>query len=79
MDICSLLNIDLGDLNDSSFILKNDRLSMCNTIYIFLEFMYSICKRTKTYILMKTKYTFAQLHPPIKCTHATVFIQNMPF
>ena len=25
------------------------------------------------------KYTFTQLHPPIKCIHATEFIQNIGF
>ena len=29
MDISSLLKTDLGNLNDPSLILKNDRLSMC--------------------------------------------------
>ena len=38
MIISSLLNTELGDLNDSSLILKDDRLSMYYTIYIFLKF-----------------------------------------
>ena len=38
MDISSLLNTDLGNLNDSSLILKDDCPSMCNANYIFLKF-----------------------------------------
>ena len=49
MENSSLLNIDLGNSNDSMLILKNDRLSMYNTIYIFLKFKCPICKKTKTY------------------------------
>ena len=45
----SLLNTDLGNLNDSNLILKNDRLSIYNTIYIFLKFTCRISKKTKTY------------------------------
>ena len=45
MDISSLLNTDLGNLNESSLILKDDRLSMYNTIYIFLKFIWPICKK----------------------------------
>ena len=37
---------DLGNLNYSSLILKNDRLSLYNTIYIFLKFIRAICKWT---------------------------------
>ena len=47
MDISSLLNTDVGKLNDSSLILKNDRLSMYNTIYIFPKFTCSIGEKTK--------------------------------
>ena len=43
-DISRLLNTELGNLNDSSLILSNDRLSMYNTIYIFLKFACPICK-----------------------------------
>ena len=35
---------DLGKFNYSSLILKNDRLSLYNTIYIFLKFIRAICK-----------------------------------
>ena len=45
IDISSLLNADLGKLNDLSLILKDDRLSMYNTIYIFLKFTCPICKK----------------------------------
>ena len=45
MDISSLLNTDLGNLNESSLILKDDRLSMYNIIYIFLKFICPICKK----------------------------------
>ena len=45
MDISSLLSTDYGDLNYSSLISKNDRLSIYNTIYIFLKFIYPICKK----------------------------------
>ena len=39
MDISNLLNTDLGNINNSSLILKDDRLSLYNnTIYIFLKF-----------------------------------------
>ena len=57
MENSSLLNIDLGNSNDSMLILKNDRLSMYNTIYIFLKFKCPICKKTKTFpgIFKKTK------------------------
>ena len=57
MDVSNLLNTDLGNLNYPSLILKNDRLSMYNTIYIFLEFTFPFCKKLK-YILMKTKAFF---------------------
>ena len=36
MDIYSLLNTDLGNLNDLSLILQDNRLSMYDTIYISL-------------------------------------------
>ena len=58
MDISSLLNTDVGKLNDSSLILKNDRLSMYNTIYIFPKFTCIIGKKTKTYFRIKTKAFF---------------------
>ena len=35
---------DLGKFNYWSLILKNDRLSLYNTIYIFLKFIRAICK-----------------------------------
>ena len=38
VDISSLLNTDLCNLNESSLILYDDRLSTYNTIYIFLKF-----------------------------------------
>ena len=58
MDISSLLNTDLRNLNDKSLTLENDRLSMYNIIYIFLKFTCPIYVKTKTYILMKTKAFF---------------------
>ena len=58
MDISSLLNIGLANLDDSSLILKDDRLFMYNTIYIFLKFTCPIGKKTKTYFLLKTKPFF---------------------
>ena len=60
MDISSLLNTDLGNLNDLSLILWDDRLSMYNTIYIFLKFTCPIGKKTKTYFLIKTIKAFFQ-------------------
>ena len=57
MHVSSLLNTDLGNLNYSSLILKNDRFSMYNTIYIFLKFTSPICEKPK-YILIKTKAFF---------------------
>ena len=45
VDISSLLNTDLGYLNDSGLILYDDRLSMYNTIYIFLKFTCPIGKK----------------------------------
>ena len=47
--ISSLLNTDLGNLNDSNLILKNDRLSIYSTIYIVLKLTCHISKKTKTY------------------------------
>ena len=47
MDMSSLLNIDLGNLNDSSLILYDDCLSMYNTIYIFLKFTRPFGKKLK--------------------------------
>ena len=58
MGVFSLLNTDLGGLNESNLILKIDRLSMCNTIYIFLNFTCSIGKKAKTYFLIKTRAFF---------------------
>ena len=58
MEISSLLKTDFGNWNDSSLIQKNDRLSMYNTIYIFLKSTAGICKKTKTYFLLKTKTFF---------------------
>ena len=58
MDISSLLNTDLGNLNESSLILQDGRLSMHNTIYIFLKFTCPISKKTKTYFLTKTIKAF---------------------
>ena len=58
MDISSLLNTDVGNLNDSSLILKNDRLYMYNTICSFSKFTCTIGKKTKTYLRIKTKSFF---------------------
>ena len=58
MDISSLLKTDLGNVNDSSLILQDDRIPMYNTIYIFLKFTCPIGKKTKTYIFIKTKAFF---------------------
>ena len=60
MDISSLLNTELGNLNDSNLILQDDLLSMYNTTYIFLKFTCPIGKKTKTYFLIKTIKTFFQ-------------------
>ena len=35
MDISSLLNTDLGNLNDTNFIWKNDRLSLYELLTFF--------------------------------------------
>ena len=58
MDISSVLNTDLGNLNDSTLIFWNDCLSMYNTSYIFLKFTCPIGKKTKTYFLIKTIKAF---------------------
>ena len=58
MDISSMLNTDLSNLNESSFTLQDDRLSMYNTIYIFLKFTSPIGKKTKTDFLIKTEAFF---------------------
>ena len=55
MDISSLLNNDLDNLYDSSLMLKNDCLSMYNTIFIFLKFTCPIGKKAKRYFLIKAK------------------------
>ena len=65
MDISRLLNADLGNLNDTSLILYDNCLSMCNTIYIFLKFTCPIAKKTKTFFLIKTK-TFIFSKPKIR-------------
>ena len=44
IDISSLLNTNFGSLNDSSLILWDDRISMCNTTYLFLKFTCPIVK-----------------------------------
>ena len=63
-----MLNTELGSLNDSSLILKNDRYPMYNAIYVFLIFTCPICKKTKTYILLKTKaFGLAQLKKAFRC------------
>ena len=49
MDISSLLNTDLDNLYDSNLMLKNDCLSMYNTIFIFLKFTCPIGKKAKRY------------------------------
>ena len=56
MGISSLLNTALGNLNDLSLILRDDRLSMYNTIYIFLKLTCPIGKKTKTYFLIKKHF-----------------------
>ena len=48
MEISSLTNTHVCNWNDSSLIWKNDRLSMYNTIHIFLKFTAGIGKKTKT-------------------------------
>ena len=58
MDISSMLNTDLSNLNESSFTLQDDRLSMYNTIYIFLKFTCPIGKKAKKYFLIKIKAYF---------------------
>ena len=61
VDISSLLNTDLGYLNDWGLILYDDCLSMYNTIYIFLKFTCPIGKKktkTKAYFLIKTIKAF---------------------
>ena len=45
MYISSLLNAELGNLNNSNLILSDDHLSLYNTIYIFLKFTCSIGKK----------------------------------
>ena len=47
MDVSSLLNTDLGNLNDLSLTLQDDNLSMYNTKYIFLKFTCPIGKKLK--------------------------------
>ena len=47
MDVSNLLNTDLGNLNDSSLILSDDRFSMDNTIYIFLKFTCPVGEKLK--------------------------------
>ena len=58
MDISSMLNTDLSNLNESSFTLQDDRLSMYNTIYIFLKFTSPIGKKTKADFQIKTEAFF---------------------
>ena len=53
VDISSLLNTDLGYLNDWGLILYDDCLSMYNTIYIFLKFTCPIGKKK-----LKQKHIF---------------------
>ena len=60
MDISSLLKTDLDILNESSFISKNNRLSMYNTIYIFQNWHAPSVKQLyKTYIPDKNKSVFS--------------------
>ena len=68
MDISSLLNTDLGNLNDTNFIWKNDRLSLYDTIDIFLKSTCPICQKTKAYFLIKQKHFFKtkDLARPVK-------------
>ena len=58
MDIFSLLNTDLGNLNRQSFILQDDCLSMCNTVYIIVKATFTFDGKRKTYFLIKTKAFF---------------------
>ena len=58
MYISSLVNTDLGNLNDSSLILKKYRLSMYSTIYTFLKFTSPIDKKKLTHFLIKAKAFF---------------------
>ena len=53
-----MLNTDLSNLNESSFTLQDDRLSMYNTIYIFLRFTSPIGKKTKADFPIKTEVFF---------------------
>ena len=79
MDISSLLNTDLGNLNDSNLILKDDHLSMYNTIYIFRKFTCPICKETITYFLIKKKTFFKtkDLASPAKRRLASIIGKNI--
>ena len=60
VDISSLLNTDLGYLNDWGLILYDDCLSMYNTIYIFLKFTCPIGKKKlkQKHFLIKTIKAF---------------------
>ena len=66
MGISSLLNTALGNLNDLSLILRDDRLSMYNTIYIFLKLTCPIGKKTKTFPDKKTIFKTKDLACPAK-------------
>ena len=60
VDISSLLNTDLCNLNESSLILYDDRLSTYNTIYIFLKFTSPIGKKTEAFLDKNNKSIFSK-------------------
>ena len=80
MNISSLLNTDLGNLNDSSLILQNDRLSMYNIIYIFPKFTcpiyiknYNIHPDENKSIFSKPKIWQAQLKEGIRVSSVKTY------
>ena len=78
MDISGLINNDLANLNDLSLTLKNDRLSIYNTSYIFLKFTCLIGKKTKTYLLIKLKTFFQnQRFGSVKRMHSALLSKNI--
>ena len=58
MENSSLVHTDLANLNDSSLIFKNDRLSMYITIYVILKFTGSFDIKFKTNFLIKRANIF---------------------
>ena len=67
MDISSLLNTDLGNLNDKLY-LKEWSSFLVWTIDIFLKSTCPICQKTKAYFLIKQKHFFKtkDLARPVK-------------